>query len=91
MEIQCAVCLHPSALEFNLSIITSKITCWNNELISRGELCRLQVICLCVISHVYIGFICLGFILPTLKIARISHERVESGLKCYPDDISKGY
>lgn len=81
--------LHPSALTFNLSDTTFKIKGWDNELICRGELCRFQMICLYVISHVYVGLICSGFILATLRMARISYERVGSGVSHYPDNISK--
>lgn len=77
---------------FNLSLTAFKMKAWNNKLIYRGELCRLQVTYLYIyiyISHVYIGLICCGFILATLRMSRINYERVESRLNSYPDNISK--
>lgn len=74
---------------FNLCLTAFKRKTWNNKLIYRGELCRLQVICLYVMSHVYIGLICCGFILATLRMARINYDRVGSRLNSYPDNISK--
>ena len=83
------MCLPPSAPTFNQSVTTFKITGWKNELICREELFRLQVICPYVRCHVYIGLICCGIILATLKIARLSYERVGSGLNCDTDNITK--
>lgn len=74
---------------FNLSLTAFKIKAWNNKLIYRGEVCRLQVISIYVIFDGYIALICCEFILATLRMARINYEKVGSRLHSYPDNISK--
>lgn len=77
------------SIVFNLSLTAFNMKAWNNKLIYREELCRLQMICIYVIFHVYIGLTCFRFILATLRMARINYEIVGSRLNSYPDSISK--